>query len=130
MTYRARVARGGLTRTKVFLTKADAKAWGVKADAELARMAGGLRQQLTLNEAWAKYRTTRLQELKSQKDYIQRMAFWLAMLGHCRIDKITLGAIEEAVDALQCSGPTKNRYMAVLQAVLTFGGNHSRLSRA
>ena len=118
-----RKGRPALVQT--FANKTLAREWGRKVEAELAssrflRRVEGERH--TLAEAIDRYIQTELHDLSEQEQRIRltRLGWWSRRLGRNSLANLTTSAISEELARLlrKVSGPTSNRYLAALSAVL------------
>jgi integrase len=124
--------QGAPPTSQVFKRKTDATEWAaeveraVKTGSYLPRREAAVR---TLDDAIARYEADHLHELSEgeQRNRRIRLSWWRARLGRFALLHVTPARVGEARDALirgegpsgkPVSGPTSNRYVATLGAVL------------
>ena len=127
-TYQAQVRLAGRPAvTRSFETKEEAKRWARETEGTLQRDRRGSGERRPLSEAIEKYSKTTLTKKapSTQQSNRYRLEWWHDHYGHIRLDHLTPEILCNARDELeaQASGPTANRYLAVLSHVLTTASN-------
>lgn len=124
--YQAMIRRRGRpTVFQTFPNKTLAKAWAKKVEAEIVsrRFVQRIEEEKhTLAEAIDRYMTENLSELSKsgQRTQAIRLRWWKDRFGALSLAALTPAAIADARTELleRVSGPTSNRYLAALSAVL------------
>lgn len=127
VTWQAQVRRRGQQRTETFRTKSAAKKWAIRVEAELEllRVEGYARKRLA--DAIDRYLGTDdepgadlLEHAETDaRNVKQRLGWWKEQLGKRWLRDLSVSLIRDTLDDLDCSGPTRNRYLASLSKVLT-----------
>jgi len=135
--YQAIIRRRGVYRIETFGSRELALDWarGVERDIDRSRVDGFADRALAeaigrylgfdpledSKEAKAKRRPSEdlLEHAESDRhNIIHRLGWWCREAGAVRLRDITPSLLRDALDRLDCSPPTKNRYLAALSGVL------------
>lgn len=122
--YRAQVRVSGYpVQSRSFPRRAQARSWGEQQERDLLDQAvdpTSLSRRRTLNQAIDLYCEEALPQKKSVKSITNRLNFWRKKCGDVRLVDLSPQTLTKQIDALTCSGPTKNRYLTDLSGCLTF----------
>jgi integrase len=124
--FRAQVAISGMKRiSKSFATKSAAKEWAKEMERTLnaSRFSPSLMQKdRLLVDAIDIYIADVLptKSENSQQQTLNRLNEWKRLLGTSRMIEITGTKIHHLLDKQTCQGPTKNRKLGTLSAVMTY----------
>ena len=124
--------RGRPTLCQTFPNRTLAKAWAKQVEAELASSRFLRRveeERHTLAEAIDRYLADSIADLSvgEQRNRRRYLGWWRGELGRLALSEVTPAEIAEARDRLlkKVSGPTSNRYLAALSAMMSRGSGVS-----
>lgn len=127
--WKARIRRGGISTTKSFARKLDARSWAAKIEADIDAGTYRSRKRHTLKALADRYFSL-VANPTARRSIID---WWTGEFGHIELVKLTRGAIVEQLEHLAAeetdtrtrgkrrSPVTVNRYLANLSIVLSYG---------
>jgi site-specific recombinase XerD len=124
--YRAEVKVSGMNKTsKSFMTQGEAREWGMEMERTLKanRFTPSLMNKDRLLVHAIDIYIEQVMPTKSkgsQQQTLNRLNEWKRMLGATRMIEITGTKIHYLLDKQTCQGPTKNRKLGTLSAVMTY----------
>jgi|GEM_PF-1282705 len=124
ISFQAVVRRQGYPdQRKTFTTLQSAKDWAYDLERDIRDRRldpRALGDRKTVRDAVELYLDKIQGRHKSFKDTKARCEYFKDKIGGVKLANLTAVMVDEAVDALDCSGPTQNRYLGALSGCLEF----------